>query len=150
MSDTSGGSFVQPHLNISNVALVKDLFTEGLWTRPYITIYTWKAPGMLRRATLPAAAHRVIVIGVFWQTTLRGTAHRNKLNSDSGGSLGEPSARRTMRIRFFPGAWSLQLRLWAAAGLEVALRCCFFGFWDVFVSTASATLGFPWGHMGPP
>ena len=34
MSDTSGGSFVQPHLNKSNVPLVKDLFTEGFRTRP--------------------------------------------------------------------------------------------------------------------
>ena len=59
------------------------------------------------------------------------------------GTLGWPKLRRWGDLGppcygdlCFGGARSRQLRLWAAAGLEAALRCCFFGFWVVFVSTS--------------
>ena len=35
-SESIACSLVQPHSIISHVALVKDSFTEGLWTRPYV------------------------------------------------------------------------------------------------------------------
>ena len=48
------------------------------------------------------------------------------------GDLGPPCYRELC----FGCARSRQLWLWAATGLEAALRCCFFGFWVVFVSTS--------------
>ena len=59
------------------------------------------------------------------------------------GTLGWPKLRRwgdlgppCYRDLCFGCARSRQLWLWAAAGLEAASRCCFLGFWVVFVSTS--------------
>ena len=52
-SESRAGAFVRSHIIISHVPLVKDSFTEDLWTRPYVLhkILMWEANRGTSRTT---------------------------------------------------------------------------------------------------